>query len=478
MKIILYSKYRNLSLTAKAALWFVVCSLLQKAAAFITVPVFTRLMSTEQYGIYSIYLAWTNIMAVVLTLNMENGAFINEYAKTDDIKQKTEAPLTIISLALLLTLVATVVYFCFHDNIASYIGLSHLLVVLMLVEIMFSPAYKVWMVTQRFLYKYKRLVGVTLSLTFIQVVGGIILVYCSDNNHQAIGRVMATVIPHVIVGLILIYYFAKKAHKFFSIMHWRNILKLQLPLVAYNLSMVALLSSDKIMINILVGVSAAGIYSIAYSIGQILTILKSSVIDAYHPWIYEKLKNKEYLSIGSIVRPLIFFFGMIAVLVSLLAKEVVAILAPSSYYDAVPIIPAIASSALFTLLNQIFVIIDTYYEKTRYTMYASIFASLLNILLNYLTIPIWGYKIAGATTLVSYMALAYANYFYVRRIVNVKDSFSKIDIFILPIILAAFISSISFLYDYTILMHILLLVFLLFAFVNRRKLRLAIRRKL
>ena len=43
------SKYRSLSVQAKAALWFTICSFLQKGISFITVPIFTRLMSTEEY---------------------------------------------------------------------------------------------------------------------------------------------------------------------------------------------------------------------------------------------------------------------------------------------------------------------------------------------------------------------------------------------------------------------------------------------
>ena len=46
------SKYRSLSVQAKAALWFTICSFLQKGISFITVPIFTRLMSTEDlYGL-------------------------------------------------------------------------------------------------------------------------------------------------------------------------------------------------------------------------------------------------------------------------------------------------------------------------------------------------------------------------------------------------------------------------------------------
>ena len=51
------SKYRSLSIQARAALWFTICSFLQNGISFITVPIFTRLMSTEEYGTYTVYLS-------------------------------------------------------------------------------------------------------------------------------------------------------------------------------------------------------------------------------------------------------------------------------------------------------------------------------------------------------------------------------------------------------------------------------------
>ena len=51
----LFEKYRSMSIVTRATIWFLICSIIQKGFAFITTPIFTRIMSTEQYGQYSIY---------------------------------------------------------------------------------------------------------------------------------------------------------------------------------------------------------------------------------------------------------------------------------------------------------------------------------------------------------------------------------------------------------------------------------------
>ena len=45
-------KYKNMALPVKAAFWFFVCSFFQNAIAIITTPVFTRIMTTEEYDYY------------------------------------------------------------------------------------------------------------------------------------------------------------------------------------------------------------------------------------------------------------------------------------------------------------------------------------------------------------------------------------------------------------------------------------------
>ena len=80
MKKIL-NKYHSLSNPVKASIWFTICNVLQKGISMITVPVFTRLLTTEQYGVYSVYQSWYSIIGVFATLNLYYGVFNNGMIK-------------------------------------------------------------------------------------------------------------------------------------------------------------------------------------------------------------------------------------------------------------------------------------------------------------------------------------------------------------------------------------------------------------
>ena len=70
-------KYKNSNVAIKAALWFTICNLLQKGITMISMPIFTRLLSTEQYGVLTIYNSWYSIISIIVTLNLAGGVIFN-----------------------------------------------------------------------------------------------------------------------------------------------------------------------------------------------------------------------------------------------------------------------------------------------------------------------------------------------------------------------------------------------------------------
>lgn len=60
-------KFRQIPLTVKVSMSYAICSILQKCLSFITLPLFTRLLTTEQYGQYTIYSSWSGILMIFLT---------------------------------------------------------------------------------------------------------------------------------------------------------------------------------------------------------------------------------------------------------------------------------------------------------------------------------------------------------------------------------------------------------------------------
>ena len=71
----LLGKYNSLSVQIRATIWFFVCSVLQRGISVITTPIFTRLLSTEEYGQFSVFNSWLSIAQIIVTLQLSAGVY-------------------------------------------------------------------------------------------------------------------------------------------------------------------------------------------------------------------------------------------------------------------------------------------------------------------------------------------------------------------------------------------------------------------
>lgn len=468
----IFNKYKSIPIPARASLWFVAAAMLQKSISFITVPIFTRLMPTAEYGLYSTYISWYSVLTVFCTLNMHNGIYVNNYAKANTKQEKDFSAIPLLSLSGCLTIILFIVYILFHNFFDIYIKLPFPIICLLFAQILFEPPMSFWSIKQRFEYKYVSLFVRTILMILFNTILGIIFVWLADSN-QAVARVCSIVLVQAIFGGIFYIYFIRKGKKIFSMKNWKHALQVQLPLLPHTLSLIILSSFDRIMIMSMVGIAQAAIYSVASSAGYIVNVLKSNIVDALRPWLYQKIKSKDYLVIRKTVNTVMILVVLISIVFTAFAPEIIYIMAPKEYYDAIYVIPPIAASAYFTFLYNVFSIVGLYYEKTKKIMLASISGAVLNLILNYKFIPIFGYIAAAYTTLLCYIFFAFAHYYIMRSICKSNlDNTEIYDIrFILLLSCIMLISTLIFSLTYkTILIRYGIILFItVIIFINRHK---------
>ena len=74
-------KYKSLPIQVKSSLWFTVSNVMQKGIQFFTVPILTRIMPAADYGKYSLFLSWYQIVSIFATLNLWNYVMNNGMLK-------------------------------------------------------------------------------------------------------------------------------------------------------------------------------------------------------------------------------------------------------------------------------------------------------------------------------------------------------------------------------------------------------------
>lgn len=415
MKI--FEKYNLLNIQTKAALWFTMCSFLQKGISFITAPMFTRFMSVEQYGIYSVYLSWLQIFTVISTFYLFNGINDNAMSRFKDDRDRFISSMQ--GLEITLTSLIFLIVLIFFKYFQKLIGLEPIMILFMFIEIYITPALAFWSGRQRFEYRYKSLVAVTLLKSFLNPVLGLIAVYFSQE--KALARVVSTTFVEVVIcGIIMFSQFAK-GRVFFDRQYWKYALVLALPMLPHYLSGMLLNQGDRIMISKMTGNSDVALYGVAYSIGMLAQLFVTAINSALTPWIYEKLRISDIKSIQNRSRLVMVFVFSIAIALMLISPELIAIFGSEKYAAAVNVVPPIAGSVFFIFLYNFLSFPEFYYEKTGFLMIASISAAILNIVLNFIFIPMYGFAAAAYTTLVCYVVYSLGHFVVGKRILRANS---------------------------------------------------------
>lgn len=286
-------------------------------------------------------------------------------------------------------------------------------------------------------------------------------------TYKAEARVLSYVFVQVCIGLIFYILNIKKGRTLFDREYWKYALMLNAPLIPHYLSASVLNQSDRIMINNMIGTGEAAIYSVAYNVASMMTILTTAIKNTYTPFMYKSLKSRNYQEIEFSSNMLVTFVGAMTLVAILLGPEIIAVFASKAYYDAIWVIPPVACAIFFKFLYPMFSTVEFYYEKTSFILLASCISAGTNIVLNYVFIHIFGYYAAGYTTLICYMLYSFSHYVFQKKVFMKKESESGVKrvfdikyIVTLSIFLLLAMVGITFLYKYYLPRYLLCLLIL------------------
>lgn len=448
--------YNKLSLPFKASLWYIICSILQKGISLITTPIFTRLLSTQEYGRFSLFNSWQSIITIFATLYLTAGVFNNGMYKYK--KDRDGFTSSLLSLTSFLTVILFAVYLAFADFWNMMLGLTTPIMIMMFVDIFFTSAMSFWAIRNRYEYKYLSIVIFTFLTTLLVPILSIILVLSTD-TYRVEARILGTVIVHVIIYSILFVLNIKRGKKIINIEYWRYATSFNIPLIPHYLSQTVLNQSDRIMIEKYCNTSEVGIYSVAYNCALMMNIIIQGIEGAFTPWMYENMTGNENTKIGYVALKIELLVGFGCCIFSLAAPEMVYLLATKEYYNAIWIIPPVAISVLFILIYSYFAKLEFYFEKKRLILIASVIAAMSNIILNSIFIPMFGYIAAGYTTLASYVAYSLIHYYFMCKICRnegIQNPFNGRKIYFLAGICTIVSIGSSVLYYYTIARYLVI----------------------
>lgn len=398
----------------KAGAGYTIGNILVKGINFLTLPLFSRLLTTAEFGVYNIFISYDAILVVLMGLAMHSSVKSAHYEF-----QKTDEYVSSISLIYILNaLIFTAVIIIGGENLSSLMGFSGT-VLFLLVPFSFGGAV-IHLYNERISldYEYKKYLIVALLNSVGNVIVSLLLIMTIFRNQRDVGRIVGTVATiFVIATFLLLKMYIKEPPKI-NKKFWRFGILYSLPIIPHGISQVLLSQCDRIMISNIISDAAAGIYCLAGNLKLALTIISTSIGISWSTWFFAKMEKSETTDIQNSSSLLVRLFIVFSVGLMALSPEIIYVLGGSEYDDGKYVAVPMIMDAFILFLYNVVVPAEYYKQKTKYIMLGTLVAAVINVITNYIFIKQYGYIAAAYTTLFSYICYLLLHIFISNRLVR------------------------------------------------------------
>lgn len=433
-------------LALKAGSWYVISNFLIKGVAILSTPIITRLLSPTEFGISQTYLSLFTVLTVISTMDIYSSVQIARYDYSDEeMASFLSSVLTVSSLS-----VAAVylIVKLLGDYAVNLMGIPEFLIDFMFLNILLANAFTILQTSHRAYMRYKEFVILSLIVALSSPLLSIFLIQLQSSDRY-IGRIIGNALPKMLISFFIFIYILKKGKTLYNKDYWKYALLISVPLIPHHLSTNLLSQFDRVMINKYSGASQVGLYSLAYSYSSILSVVWMSFNQAWTPWFYGEMKEKNHETILNAVKPYTIAFSFMFLSMIVIGPEAIKIFGPEVYWEGVWVIPPVLLGLFFQFVYSLYVNIEFFLKKTKFIAIGSIGAAALNVILNIITIPVFGYLAAAYTTLIGYVFLFIMHFFISRKWLK-EDVIGSKFIFSWIFLMSLMTFGIMLLYDYII----------------------------
>jgi len=457
------SRSSNIALKSGSA--YMLSNILINATSIITAPIFSRLLTTSDYGIVSNFMAWQSIGLILIGLGL---AYTIGNAKIDFPGELNQFIASIQTLSSITGLIFLLFAILFVNPLSTLMELDKNLVIIIFIYLLLLPSVIYTQEKSKFQLNYKKNISISIFNTVGSIIFCLLFIEFIFFKNRYMGRVIGLILPMSLLGIYFYYSILRNGWNLKMKFYWKYALKISIPFIPHTLGMVVLTQLDRIMIIKIIGNSAAGLYSFGFSYASIIALFSNAISQAFQPWLYENYKNNKIDQIKIATNNITLGLSIIMIFLISFGPEAIKILGPKNFWDAKYVIMPIIIGSFFQYLAATYSTIQLYHKKTYFIPIGTILAALINIGLNYFLIPIFGFKGAAFATLISFLIQALFHMIVYKKITNkiIYDDKYMWTIAISTTILSYFIYMT---YDLMLLRYLLSFGVFIFIFLFQKK---------
>ena len=446
-------------LYVKAGAWYLLGNAVIKGILYYFVFVFTRLMSAGEYGLYSTYLVYENLLTSVMGLGLAQTVKPAWLAFQDRLSSymKTAALCTLASGGIFFLF-----FWVFRAQIQSSVKMDLVVCLFIWGNALCNCFY--FLMSQKSVAenKYRKYI----FIEFFRSVPQLFLAYYLIKFSGTIGgfeaRLAGHTLPLMLIGAVCLVAFLRKGTVGKEYVTYG--ISMGLPLIIVGLSQTILSQSDQLVIRAFWGDEGTGFYAAIGYVGSILYVIMLSIQNVWDPWFYRAISGMKKEDGGQEARPVSsenreagyremdasalarkvrmvgFVFAVPVCLMMLAGPKLASIFLAPEYHQAIRLIYPLSVGWMFQFLGALIMNMEYAQKKTGYASVGIILGACINLGLNYALVPVYGYEAAAWTTLIAHAAIFFWH-LAVDRLVIKSGMFSlkSMGLILLPVCLLLFI---------------------------------------
>jgi O-antigen/teichoic acid export membrane protein len=438
---------------------------------FITLPIFTRILSPEEYGLLGLSIVYTTFITGIANFGMTLSFERNYFQYKKEPKKQTQLLFSSILFVMgnfLLLLVITYLFLVplstFFLKTAEY---KWIFLGVFVGFFFYSTINQFYFI----LLKNEGKAGIfSLFNIYLSLIYVIVSVYLVAFAKVGVwGIIIAQFAAGGIVFSILSIKFIQKLGFSLNRPLLLESLKLSYPLTPRLFLGVLGAQFDTYMVGLLATLGDVGVYHIGKKIANLSFTLMTTIQNVYNPRVYQMMfddKVNVHNNIGSYLTPFLYFSILMPLCISFFSEELLYVLTPSDYSGAIPVIIILSMYYGILFFSKIVGLQLIFSKKTFITSLLSLLALALNVAINIPLIMYYGIIGAAWGTFVAGLISTTTSTIIARKYYKINWEVKKIITILMVFLLGSLMVLLQFLMVENYLMGLITKMIILSAYLG------------
>lgn len=397
---------------------------LVRFTSLLLVPIFTRVFSPLEYGVYDIITSLVTLLYLLGMMQLESGLARFYYEKTESIDRLSLIN-TLFTTVLSFSSVISIIVIIFSNNISYLLFKTDNYSTSILYCALTIPAFNIYSylsVLVRFEEKPFLFIIISIVQLIIMLSLSILLVVVLKIGLSGVFFGIFT--GFAFVSIVLIFHYRKVLTLEFNKHILKELISFSLPQVPATIISWTNNYANRFVIASYLTLTDNGLYSAALKLGSVFLLIDTAIRMAWPPFFWKHFHDSNHRELFQKVFSRIILGVFICFwLYALFAQEVFQLVTPKAFWSASTLLGVIGISNVLFMITNVVGMGPDITKKTHFNIYFSLLALITNFVSLYFLLPIYGLLAVALSVLFSNIILLFTFWIFSELVYYVGYSF-------------------------------------------------------